>query len=87
MKNRAVYLIIILTSMLTITSCSGSNAEKSTNPLCRESSAPFGAPEFGLYKTSDFLPAFEQAIAEKRADIQKIIEMPYDTKRLQLCPD
>lgn len=74
MKNRAVYLIIILTSMLTITSCSGSNAEKSTNPLCRESSAPFGAPEFGLYKTSDFLPAFEQAIAEKRADIQKIID-------------
>ena len=75
MKNKFVYSIIILTTMLTMTSC-GEKTEKSTNPLCCESNAPFGAPEFNLYKTSDFKPAFEQAIAEKRAEIQKIIECP-----------
>lgn len=61
--------------MFTHTSCN-SNAEKSINPLCKESNAPFGAAEFHLYKTADFLPAFEQGIAEKKADIQKIIDNP-----------
>ncbi len=74
MKSKIVYLII-LTAMLTFTSC-GNNSDKSVNPLCAESSAPFGAPEFGRYKTSDYLPAFEQAIAEKRAEIQKVIDCP-----------
>ena len=78
MKNNIVYSILILTTMLAITSC-GKKADsketvKSINPLCAESSAPFGAPDFSLYKTSDYMPAFEQAIAEKRAEINKIIE-------------
>ena len=55
------------------TSCN-SGAEKVANTLCNESAAPFGAPEFNLYKTADFLPAFEQGIEQKKADIQKIID-------------
>ena len=78
MKNKIVYSILILTTMLAITSCGkkadSKETEKSINPLCAESSAPFGAPDFSLYKTSDYMPAFEQAIAEKRAEIKKIIE-------------
>ena len=59
--------------MFTHTSCN-SGAEKVANSLCNESTAPFGAPDFNLYKTADFLPAFEQGIAQKKADIQKIID-------------
>ena len=59
--------------MLIQTSCN--DAPKSSNPLTEESKAPFGAPDFSLYKTSDYMPAFEQGIAEKRADIQKIINI------------
>lgn len=72
MKKAFFIPLIIIAIMFTHTSCS--NAEKSANPLCKESSAPFGAPEFHLYKTADFLPAFEQGIAQKKADIQKIID-------------
>lgn len=56
--------------MMTQISCGG---EKSI-AILNESKAPFGAPEFHLYETTDYLEAFKIGIAEKRADIKKIIE-------------
>jgi len=44
------------------------------NPLLVESTQPFGAPDFGKIQPSDYLPAFEEAIRQKREDIQKIVE-------------
>ena len=44
------------------------------NPLLVESQLPFGAPDFSKIDTTDYLPAFEVAIAEKRENIQKIAE-------------
>ena len=72
MKKEIFVLSIIFATMLTHTSCN--KAPETINPLTVESTAPFGAPEFDKYKTSDFLPAFEQGIAEKMAEIQKIID-------------
>ncbi len=57
--------------MLTQISC---NPGTSENALLDESKAPFAAPEFQKYKTSDFAEAFKIAIDEKRADIKRIIE-------------
>ena len=51
-----------------ITSCS--NME---NPLLTESTAPFGAPQFDKIKTEHYLPAFEAAIAEAKAEIDAIV--------------
>ena len=70
MRKTVYILSIIFMTMFTTTSCD--NAPKNSNTLCSESAAPFGAPEFSKYKTSDFLPAFELGIAEKRAEIEKI---------------
>ena len=39
------------------------------NPFLSESSAPFGAPEFDKIKNEHYLPAFEQGIAEGKAEI------------------
>lgn len=66
----------ILTSLTTIimmtqVSCGGSEPGIA---ILNDSKAPFGAPEFHLYQTSDYLEAFKTGIAEKRADIKKIIE-------------
>ena len=44
------------------------------NPLLVESQLPFGAPDFSKIDTTDYLPAFEVAIAEKRENIRKIAE-------------
>ena len=51
-----------------ITSCN--NME---NPLLTESTAPFGAPDFDKIKTEHYLPAFEAAIAEAKAEIDAIV--------------
>lgn len=51
-----------------ITSCS--NME---NPLLTESTAPFGAPQFDKIKTEHYLPAFEAAIAEAKAEVDAIV--------------
>ena len=74
MRKYILFPFFIFATMLIQTSCN--DAPKSSNPLTEESKAPFGAPDFSLYKTSDYMPAFEQGIAEKRADIQKIINNP-----------
>lgn len=57
--------------MSILTSC---DTQSNGNALLRESQAPFGAPEFHLYSVADFKEGFDKGIAEKRADIKKIIE-------------
>ena len=44
------------------------------NPLLQESQLPFGAPDFSVIQTSDYLPAFEEAIKQTRENIAKIVE-------------
>ena len=61
-------LIIAGAALALITSCS--NME---NPLLTESTAPFGAPQFDKIKTEHYLPAFEAAIAEAKAEIDAIV--------------
>ena len=46
------------------------------NPLLTESSAPFGAPEFDKIEDAHYLPAFEAAIAEAKAEIDAIVANP-----------
>ena len=43
------------------------------NPLLQKSSLPFGAPDFSKIQESDYLSAFEAAIKDQRANIQKIV--------------
>ena len=43
------------------------------NPLLVESTAPFGAPQFDKIENEHYLPAFETAIAEAKAEIDAII--------------
>jgi len=43
------------------------------NPLLKESSAPFGAPEFDKIRNEHYLPAFEAGIAEAKAEIDAIV--------------
>ncbi|MBR5833076.1 MAG: M3 family metallopeptidase [Bacteroidales bacterium] len=49
------------------------NKTMEANPLLAESTAPFGAPQFDQIKDEHYLPAFEQAIAEAKADIDAIV--------------
>ncbi len=66
---KKVFYLLSLLTMLTSTSCSDN-----TSALLRDSKAPFGAPEFSLYTVEQFREGFEKGVAEKRADIKKIID-------------
>ena len=57
--------------MLTNSSCTNQNQG---NALLRDSKEPFGAPEFHLYSVADYKEGFDKGIAEKKADIKKVIE-------------
>jgi Zn-dependent oligopeptidases len=56
---------------MSFTACQQAQRE---NPLLEESSVPFGAPDFSKIQISDYLPAFEAAIQQKRDNIQSIID-------------
>ena len=43
------------------------------NPLLTESAVPFGAPQFDKIENEHYLPAFEAAIAEAKAEIDAIV--------------
>lgn len=46
------------------------------NPLLTDSTLPYGAPQFDKIKTEHYLPAFEQAIVEAKAEIDAIVNNP-----------
>lgn len=46
------------------------------NPLLSESPLPYGAPQFDKIKTEHYLPAFKQALAEAKSDIDAIVNNP-----------
>ena len=64
MKKAAIMAAVILAAS---TSC------KMENPLLCESPLPYGAPQFDKIKTEHYLPAFKQAIAEGKAEIDAIV--------------
>ncbi len=73
MKTKHAIMTLAMTSglMAPLSSCQQSQHE---NPLLQESTLPFGAPDFSKIQISDYMPAFEEGIAQNREDIKKIIE-------------
>ena len=64
---------MLSTSMVQLTSCTETQRE---NPLLQESTLPFGAPDFSKIQPTDYLPAFETAIQQKRDEIAQIVDNP-----------
>ncbi|HVN76012.1 MAG TPA: M3 family metallopeptidase [Thermoanaerobaculaceae bacterium] len=44
------------------------------NPFFAEWTTPFGVPPFGMIKDAHFLPAFQEGIARKRAEVDAIVQ-------------
>ena len=62
---------MLSTSMMPLTSCTQVQRE---NPLLEASTLPYGAPDFSKIQPTDYLPAFEAAIQQKRDEIAQIVE-------------
>ncbi len=48
------------------------------NPLLTKSTLPYGAPHFDKIENQHYIPAFKQAIAEAKAEVDAIINNPDD---------
>ena len=64
------FLIAAAMLSVAITSC------KMENPLLTESPLEYGAPQFDKIKNEHYLPAFEQAIKDAKAEIDAIVDNP-----------
>lgn len=60
-------------TLLALAACNSNNME---NPLLSESPLPYGAPQFDKIEIRHFLPAFEEAIAESKAQVDAIVDNP-----------
>ncbi|MBQ6871029.1 MAG: M3 family metallopeptidase [Bacteroidales bacterium] len=67
---KRVSFIFTALCVLFITSCNSSNM---TNPLLEKSTHPYNAPAFDKIKTEHYLPAFKEAIAEGKQEIEAIV--------------
>jgi len=66
-----VITAVVATATMLFSACQQAQRE---NPLMQESTLPFGAPDFTKIQTSDYMPAFEAAIQERRDNIKKIVD-------------
>ena len=71
MKKTFMTIAISAAMMMPFSACQEAQRE---NPLLVESQQPFGTPDFSKIQPTDYLPAFEAAIQQKRDNIQKIVD-------------
>jgi peptidyl-dipeptidase Dcp len=72
----------LLMSALLITTCSTADTDAEAgddNPFFTESTLPLGMPDFDRIEDRHFAPAFEQGMAEERAEIARIAEQSEPT--------
>ena len=79
MKRYFFALLSLSFLVLFVTSCNNEKKQKMNNPLLVDQfDTPYGVPPFDKIKTSDFMPAFEEAMKIHDKEIQDIINNPDD---------
>ena len=61
------------TVMTLVSACGGNENGNGQNPLLGEWTTPYGVPPFDQIKTSDYLPAFKEAMKQHNEEIEAIV--------------
>lgn len=72
MRTRSTLLLALLCALTATGSARQAQPATETNPFFQEWTTPFGVPPFQQIKPEHFPPAFKQAIAEQRREIDAI---------------
>ena len=72
MKTAKTLLAVGVASALTLLPACQNGNGTTDNPLLQESTLPFGAPDFSKIQVADYMPAFQEAIAQTRQEIDQI---------------
>ena len=67
----AMMAVVLGSGVSLLTACKDNLKD---NPLLQESTLPYGAPDFSKIQEKDYLPALEEAIKQKRDEINQIVE-------------
>ncbi|MGE5357870.1 MAG: M3 family metallopeptidase [Bacteroidales bacterium] len=76
MKRTALWILLALTLSAPAWAQQPAAGQAAANPLLKEWATPFGVPPFQEIKPEHFLPAFKQAIAAQRQEIEAIVNNP-----------
>ncbi len=72
MKKITVFAFIVALALSGI-NCVNNKTKSMINPLLQKWDTPFQVPPFGKIKAADYVPAFEQAMAEQNKNIEAIL--------------
>lgn len=61
------------TVMTLVSACGGNENGNGQNPLLGEWTTPYGVPPFDQIKTSDYLPAFKEAMKQHNEEVEAIV--------------
>ena len=76
MKRRAFFHLVLMASCLTVPTMPAAAQDVRANPFASPSNLPFQAPRFDIIRDGDYLPGFEQGMAEQAAEITRIADNP-----------
>jgi peptidyl-dipeptidase Dcp len=75
--SRRIVLLLALVAMLAVPAWAQTSTQASqANPLLKEWTTPFGVPPFQDIRPEHFLPAYKEAIAEQRKEVEAIANDP-----------
>lgn len=66
------FILLIIPALMLLSGC-GNQTKPVENPFFTEWDTPFGVPPFDQIDNEDFLPAYEEAIKQHKAEIEAII--------------
>lgn len=70
---KKIGLILASCTVMTLAASCGGNEGNRQNPLLGEWTTPYGVPPFDQIKTSDYLPAFQEAMKQHNEEIEAIV--------------
>jgi len=74
MKNYTLFILLLVIAIFGCQPGTESLDGSGDNPLLSDWDTPFGVPPFDLIEDNDYLPAFREAFARHKAEIDAIIE-------------
>ena len=72
--KKSIYLLVVIS--LVMVSCK--TTETRVNPLLADWNTPFGIPPFEQVELGDYMPAYQEAIAQHNAEIDAILNNPVE---------
>jgi len=75
-RARVILLLMIFPAVVAVMSCAPAEETggSDVNPILAEWDTPYGAPPFDQIRAEHYLPAFRQAMAEEKIEVQAIVD-------------